>query len=185
MDIEIVVADERSYMGKAKGKAKGATVRYSDRERELAYALYAITGNVTAVAEKMNIPRSTVDFWVKHFSADGLEDLRRQQKETFIADAWKIIGDAQDIIKRRIQRAIHSEEAIDTLIDEVANIPDEELSRDARKAIVKKLNAISCEEISKLAVVMGTMYDKAALASKEATTIVGGSLTLEDFNDDI
>ena len=163
-------------------KAKGKDVRYGDRDKELAYALYAVSGNVTEVADRLGIPRTTVSTWLKNASPDELDTLRQKQKEMFIAEAWSIIGNTQAVIRRRIERALNSEDAIDTLIYEVESMSEEELSRDAKKALIKKLKAIACEDISKVATVMGTMYDKAALASKEATAILGGSLRLEDFD---
>lgn len=165
-------------------KAKGKDVRYGDRERELARALYSVSGNVSEVAERLGIPRTTVSGWIKGFSPDELEALRQKQKEMFIAEAWAIIGNSQNLIRRRIERALNSEDAIDELISEVEATSDEELSRETKKALIKKLRFISCEDISKVATVMGTMYDKAALASKEATAIVGGSLSLENFDAD-
>ncbi len=165
-------------------KAKGRDVRYGDREKELAYAFYSISGNISEVAEKLNIPRTTVSKWLNNASPDELEDIRNRQKKIFITEAWGIIGDAQSILRRRLRRALDSEEAIDELIRIVDEIPEDEMGAEERKSLVKKLRAISCEDLSKIATVMGTVYDKAALASKEATAILGGSLRLEDFNAD-
>jgi uncharacterized protein YjcR len=162
-------------------KAKGKNVHYGDREKEQAFALYAVSGNITEVAERLGIPRTTISTWIKNASPDELEELRRKQKERFIAEAWSIIGDAQSIIRRRMGRALLSEDAIDELVYEVENSSDEEISREEKAALIRKLRAISCEDLSKVATVMGTMYDKAALASKEATAIIGGSLTVEDM----
>ncbi len=154
---------------------------YGDRERELAYALYAVSGNVSQVADKLGIPRSTVGEWLKKYSPDALEEIRRAHKEVFISEAWAMIGDAQTILSRRLNRAINSEDAIDELIRIVEERPDEELSDDVKKNLIKRLKAISCEDISKVATVMGTLYDKSALASKEATAIIGGTVKFEDF----
>lgn len=157
---------------------------YGDRERELAFALYAVSGNISEVAEKLNIPRSTVGEWLKKYSPDALEDIRKAHKEVFIAEAWGIIGDTQEVLRRRLRRAIDSEDAIDELVRIVEDVSEDDMSDTEKSLLIKKLRAISCEDLSKLAAVMGTMYDKAALASKEATAILGGSLRLEDFNAD-
>lgn len=178
------IPSKRQRKEEKMAKAKGKDVRYGDRERELARALYSVSGNISEVAERLGIPRTTVSGWLKNFSPDELEEQRQKQKEMFIAEAWAIIGNTQAIIRRRIERALISEDDIDRLVDEVESMSDEELSRDAKKALIKKLKAISCEDISKVAVVMGTMYDKAALASKEATAIIGGTLTVEDMDAD-
>lgn len=156
--------------------------RYGDREREQALALYAVSGNITEVAEKLGMPRTTVQSWVMKGEGDvDMSEVRRKQKEKFVAEAWQVIADAQAVISRRISRALDSEAAIDRLIEQVEAMPDVELSRDARGNLIRKLQAIRLDDLSKVAVVMGTMYDKAALASREATAIVDGSLKFEEF----
>ena len=138
-------------------KAKSKDLRYSDREREQAYALYAVCGNVTEVAERMGIPRTTVSEWLKKAPSDDLSELRNRQKQIFITDAWRVIGDAQEVLRRRLERALSQEDAIDTIIDEVMDMSDEELSRDAKNSLVKKLTVLRCDDLSKIAVVLGTM----------------------------
>lgn len=165
-------------------KAKSKDVRYGDREREQAYALYAVCGNVTEVAERMGIPRTTVSGWLKNAPSDDLSVLRHKQKELFITDAWRVIGDAQEVLRRRLERALSQEDAIDEIISEVMDTPDAELSRDAKNSLIKKLSVLRCDDLSKVAVVLGTMYDKAALAAKDTTADGGDSSSLEDFNAD-
>lgn len=157
---------------------------YTDRDREKALAFYAVLGNVTAVSRQMGIPRTTIQSWLGEAEDLDLEALRQKQKEKFIAEAWQIIADAQTVIGRRLLRAIDSEDAIDRLIGEVEATPDEELSRDARASLIRKLQAIRLDDLSKVAVVMGTMYDKAALASREVADGAGDSDSLENFNAD-
>lgn len=157
---------------------------YGEREKELAFALYAVSGNVSEVAEKLNIPRSTVGEWLKKYSPDALEEMRRARKEVFIAEAWGIIGDAQEVLRRRLKRALTSEDAIDELIRIVEEVPEDDMNDAEKKGLIKKLRAISCEDLSKMAAVMGTMYDKAALASKDASPGAGGSMAMEDFDAD-
>ena len=52
-----------------------------------------------------------------------------------------------------------------------------------RRALYKKLESIKIEDIGKLAVVLGTIYDKQALANKEATSIIDGSIAVKKFED--
>ena len=46
-----------------------------------------------------------------------------------------------------------------------------------------KLAKIKVEDVKSLATVLGTLYDKQALANKEATAIVEGSITVKKFED--
>lgn len=170
------------YLAKGEGMAKKKDVRYSDREREQAYALWAVCGNVTEVSERLGIPRTTVSEWLKKAPSDDLSELRRRQKEIFIADAWRVIGDAQEVLRRRLERALSQEDAIDAIIDEVMDTPDTELSRDAKNSLIKKLTVLRCDDLSKIAVVLGTMYDKAALAAKDTAADGGDTGSLEDFD---
>ena len=70
--------------------SKGKNTRYGDKERELARALYAVSGNVSEVSERLGIPRTTVSSWLKDFSPDELENLMK-----FCADAVNFTLDLQ------------------------------------------------------------------------------------------
>ena len=156
--------------------------RYSERDRELAVALYTASGNITEVSERLGVPRTTVQSWLQKSADVDIEALRRVQKEKFVAEAWQIVADAQAVIGRRVVRALNSEDEIDRIIEEVEATPDEELSRDARASLIRKLQAIRLDDLSKVAVVMGTMYDKATLASKQAEAEGADSESLENFD---
>nr|DAI27434.1 MAG TPA: hypothetical protein [Caudoviricetes sp.] len=45
------------------------------------------------------------------------------------------------------------------------------------------MSAIKIESVKELAVVLGTLYDKQALANKEATAIVEGNIAVKKFED--
>ena len=49
--------------------------------------------------------------------------------------------------------------------------------------LIDKLKALKNFKLSELSTLIGTMYDKQALANKEATTIVGGNITVRKFED--
>lgn len=159
----------------AKGK------KYDPEIKERAIALLAVCDSVSKVAKELNLPWSTVDTWKKEKSdgGDGFEKLREQKKEEFIQNAWSCVMKSQGLIMKRLERAERSEAAIDKLIDEVES--DSDLSYPERKALITKLAAIKLDDVSKLGVIMGTMYDKFALASNEPTVNHGGVVRFEEL----
>ncbi len=159
----------------AKGK------KYDPEIKERAIALLAVYDSVSKVAKELNLPWSTVDTWKKEKSDEGggFEKLREQKKEEFIQNAWSCVMKSQGLIMKRLERAERSEAAIDELIDEVES--DSDLSYPERKALITKLAVIKLDDVSKLGVIMGTMYDKYALAANEPTVNHGGVVRFEEL----
>ena len=106
--------------------------------------------------------------------------MREQRKERFINSAWDNIDLSMELIHQRLIRAVQAEEKLDAIIDRLsaADLPPKEL-----RAAVKELNALKVEDLRTLVVVLGTLYDKQALASKEATAIIDGSMKLTPFEE--
>ena len=164
--------------------------KYNDDIKEKVYALAATNNSVAFVAKELNLPRSTVITWLKNrekelkeSGGDNFEQLRQKNKENFVKAAWKTIELSQDLIERRLQRAKDHEDEFDRIIEEIASLSAEELSVEEKKQLYKKIRAIKVEDVGKLVTVLGTLYDKQALASKEATAIVGGSMDIKTFED--
>lgn len=159
--------------------------KYNEDLKERARALLSVNNSVEEVAKTLNLPRSTVDTWRKKFENDennekNLVILRQKKKEGFINSAWRTIENAQKILERRTRRALDDEEKLDTLIDELricvlaGNIP---------KEIVMRFLELKLDDIGRLSTVIGTLYDKQALAAKEPTEILGGEIGLRKFED--
>lgn len=161
----------------AKGK------KYNDDIKEKAFALLAVNNSVSYVAEQLGLPRSTVKSWKEAYdkkAIEGGEDtiakLRQKKKEEFVEGAWNLIGKVQTLLERRLGRAIESEDVIDELVDEILALDHKDLTDTQRKALYSKIMAIKVESVKELSVVLGTLYDKQALANKEATAIVDGNI---------
>lgn len=161
--------------------------KYNDDVRERALAMLAVNNSISYVAREMGLPRSTLVSWTvsadkeaRESGGDTLEDLREQRKERFINSAWDSIDLSMELIHSRLERAVQAEEKLDAIIDRLsaADLPPKEL-----RAAVKELNALKVEDLRTLVVVLGTLYDKQALASKEATAIIDGSMKLTPFED--
>lgn len=163
----------------------GKRQKYTDDIKEKARALLSVGGGTSYVARQLNIPEATVRLWKKTFDAtspadgDGLEELRRKNKEQFIKDAWQDIKLAGEIIHKRLYRAAKDEERIDKLMMAVAI--DSELGPKQKKEIMSKLLDLKISDVGKISTVLGVLYDKQALACKDATTVLESNFKFEDL----
>ncbi|MBR2474173.1 MAG: transposase [Clostridia bacterium] len=158
--------------------------KYPQEIKEKALALLAVNTNVSAVARELGLPRSTIVTWQQE--AENDEDfgkLRQQKKEEFISGAWDIVMRAQRLINRRLDRAEKEEAELDRLLDEVECMSDDELSDAQRRVLVKRITDLKLDDIGKLGTVMGTMFDKHALALNQPTTIHGGEVAVRKFEE--
>ncbi|MBQ7846865.1 MAG: hypothetical protein IJ344_01140 [Clostridia bacterium] len=164
--------------------------KYGDELKEQARALLSVNDNVSEVAKCLGLGESTVRSWKNKFEtekgSENLAKLREKKKEQFVKSAWKTIGKLNKLIDSRVDRALKQEELLDTLLDEVERLPREELTEADRRSLRAKISAIKVEDLSKLSTVLGTLYDKQALACKDATEVIEGQLDskrVEDFDD--
>ena len=114
---------------------------------------------------------------------DNIAKLRQKKKEDFINDAWKLIDLSKGVLEKRLTRAMDNEEALDELVEEISKLDYKTLTSQQRQALYMKLAKIKVDDVKSLATVLGTLYDKQALANKEATAIVEGSITVKKFED--
>lgn len=168
--------------------AKGQ--KYNDDIKEKAIALLTVNNSVSYVARELGLPRSTVKSWKEAFDKeaedsgeDTIAKLRQKKKEDFIKGAWGLIDLAQGVLEKRLKRARDNEESLDELVDEINKLDYKTLTSQQRQALYMKLAKIKVDDVKSLATVLGTLYDKQALANKEATTIVEGNITVRKFED--
>ena len=168
--------------------AKGQ--KYNDDIREKAIALLTVNNSVSFVARELGLPRSTVKSWKEAFDKeaeesgeDNIAKLRQKKKDDFINDAWKLIDLSKGVLEKRLTRAMDNEEALDELVEEISKLDYKTLTSQQRQALYMKLAKIKVDDVKSLATVLGTLYDKQALANKEATAIVEGSITVKKFED--
>lgn len=165
--------------------------KFNDDIKEKALALLATNNNAKFVADKLGLKYTTVKTWEKKFleqanTGDVPQDknlvaLRNKKKAEFVDNAWEIIEKTQSLLMKRIERALNSEDKIDQLLEEILLLDNKDLSQEQRKALYRKISTIKVEDVGKIATVLGTIYDKQALASDEPTSRVEGNLRLEDL----
>lgn len=158
--------------------------KYNDDVKEKVRALLAINNSISQVAKQTGLAYSTIHDWKRAFEQEegenNLDILRENKKKEFIDSTWETIKMTESLIHRRIKRAVDKESEIDEVIKAVAKA---DLYPAEKKEIINQLKQIKIEDISKLSTVFGVLYDKHALANKEATSIVDGNIKVKKFED--
>lgn len=187
----------------AKGK------KADEQTLEVARAFLAAGESVAEVSRKLKVPESTVRGWRKRFEAEDAEiaeaektpveggggkellvhyqmgefaELRAQKKREMIERAWRIIEKSQMLTEKGLDRAIEDAPRIDDVLRLLATVGGA-MSATELKAAFKVLTELKLMDVGKLSSVMGTMYDKQALACREETEILGGSVDVRRFED--
>ena len=151
--------------------------RYTDKERELAFAEYAVCGNWQAVSEKLNIPVATLKTWWKNKPPDdGFDDIRRENKIGVLEEAGAAIENGVRLINRRIGRALQKEQELDEWIEEI--VSDDDRSAKSKQAAISKIEALQLHKLNEISTAVGTLYDKRALAKGESTENIRISVKL-------
>ena len=86
-------------------------------------------------------------------------------------NAWRTIHAGQELLVRRLERAVQSEELLDEMMH-AFTAGASELNGDQLRQMIREFQDLKIMDIGKIAVVLGTMYDKQALIAKEATAHV-------------
>ena len=183
--------------------------KFNDDIKEKAFALLATNNNAKVVADTLGLKYTTVKTWEKKFlkeaeeqqkvkaeaennqeaednqdtnlRTENLVELRNKKKKEFVDSSWNIISKAQTLLERRITRALEKEDELDSLVTEIEQLDYKDLSQEQRKALHRKMAAIKVEDVGKLATMLGTLYEKQALANNEATSKVDGVIRIEDI----
>ena len=180
--------------------AKGQ--RISQEQIEVMRAYLATGNSLAETARRMGLPKSTVATWKKRFESEDVhsdeqartekgaparvgdgrtfEELRTFNKERFIAKAGDIVTSTQELIRYNLEKAYEQRDKIDKIIDLLAERGNVLSDKELRKVLLTLLE-LKLPDIGKLSSVMGTMYDKRALACGEPTENVGGVIKFEDM----
>jgi hypothetical protein len=100
---------------------------------------------------------------------DTFASLRAQKKEEFIVEAWEVVGKALRLTNKRFTKALEDEDALEEIIEKINS--DGDLKGTEKQALYRRLKDLQMTNIKDIAITLGTIYDKQALASGEPTTI--------------
>lgn len=183
-----------------KGSSRKGMTWTDEATKERALALLATNLSATRVAEMLNIKVSTVRTWAKIASdkekaiAEGkiqdsgeikLNETRLENKKKFVDNAWNLINESMEVAQKRVTRSNKLEENIDLVAkamkDNAKRIEDATgIGWFALLDIIRELQAMKTVKVGELSTLIGTMYDKQALANGEATQNVR-DITVEEY----
>lgn len=126
----------------------------------------------TDISRETGIPRSTVIEVMKDknfIDKDKFDEARQIKKQEFIDKAWSVVQKALELTERRFNKALDNEAQFDDLMSQIAS--DGSMTGKEREALINKLRAVEMANIKDIAITLGTIYDKQALASGEPTAI--------------
>lgn len=148
----------------------------SEAKREQVKALLYLNPDVSEpeIAKTTGIGKSTAHYLKKdiienEIGADEFETLREQKKKQFIEEAWEVVGKALKLTNKRFTKALDDEEALEEIISTINE--DSEIKGPKKQALYKRLKDLQMTNVRDIAIALGTIYDKQALASGEPTTI--------------
>ena len=153
--------------------------KYTDEQKEQALAMLT-TMSFKAVSKSLKIPERTLRDWKDTEEKINPEfaELRNEKKKQFVESSWRIIEKANQLIEKKIDRALSAEEDIDKIMKKAKG--NESLDKDDIVALTKNINKLNIENIGQVSTVIGTLYDKQALINKEATVNHGADASLEE-----
>ena len=156
--------------------------RLDEGLKERALSLLMMGESVADVARQLKLADSTVRSWRKAISegemADEFAKVRALKKEKFIANAWEIVERSQRLVRRRLERAEEDEKKFTQLMELLCEVGTD-MSASEVNRIFRNIATLRLDDIRSLSTVMGTAYDKQALASGDPTENVRGSVGMK------
>lgn len=128
------------------------------------------TNNFSETSRQLDIPESTVEkIYKENKDKEEFVKLCEVKKDEFAETATRIINKATNLMEKRIDLADEHEDELEELIDEIWLTDKKEMNETKKKALVAKIAGMQLYSLKELAVAVGTMYDKRALAKGEST----------------
>lgn len=145
-------------------------VKKDDKTREKVKAYLATGKSKNWIAKKLNISWDTVNRISKE-SPDEIANLREQKKQEFINKIWEDMESALALGRQKIKLATVATETFQEKIDRLIELLEDNEETNGKDIIelIKALSSITSIPLSHISTYFGTLYDKQALMSGEAT----------------
>jgi len=150
--------------------ARGKKTSEAKKEQVKALLYLNPDASDTDIARETNLPRSTVHYIKRDvMDTDDFEQVRQAKKAEFISEAWEVVGKALKLTNKRFTKALEDEGALEEIISRMN--ADVEIKGPEKQALYRRLKDLQMTNIRDIAIALGTIYDKQALASGEPTQI--------------
>ena len=149
----------------------GSKPQISDQTIEQIKALLAIGRAKNAIAKELGISWATVDKYAD-INADEIEELREQKKIEFVNEAWGDIKAAMYLGRQKIKLATVAIDEFQGTIDKLIELLEgkEDVKGKDITELIKAISSVTNIPLAQISTYFGTLYDKQALASGEATS---------------
>ncbi len=139
--------------------------QYTNEERIAVSADYFVTGNISKTAEIHNIPRTTVDGWIKSdWGVELLVTIRHEKGEEFDANVTKLIDSAFEEAQDRVENGDQK------LVKVKRTIKHDDGSMEVSEDYELKRQPMTGKDLT---VVAGISYEKRQLHRNQPTAITG------------
>lgn len=133
-------------------------------------ASWAVTNSYSETARELGIPVTTVKRVVDCNKGEpDFMRLCREKRSDFSRSASEIIGKGLILLNRRFDRAIAEEVDLDLLLGEIFASGSGEISQEDKLRLANRIKALQLQDVKAISTVIGTLYDKKALADGAAT----------------
>ena len=148
----------------ARGKKTSPEVIYQVMES------WATTQNYSETARELGMAMTTVEKIVKS-NKDKPEFVKLcdEKKKAFADKATEIIDKGLKILDMRLSMALDKQYELDKLIDEISSTDEEEISYKQKMSAINIIQEARIQKIKDISTMIGTLYDKRALAKGEST----------------
>lgn len=128
------------------------------------------TNNFSETARQLELPESTVEkIYKENKDKDEFVKLCEEKKDEFVKNATRIISKASQLLEKRLDTALNSQDELEEIIDQVWKMDKKGFNEAQKRAIVNKIAKMQLNSLSEITTAIGTMYDKRALAKGEST----------------
>jgi transposase-like protein len=146
--------------------------KYSEELRAECIQEYIQGQNQEDIAHRHNVPRSTIGVWIreteKNGEADCIAKARAERTANFITRSKNAVDLLLELILKQTKTALENQDELQQALD---LLQKEDMSQTERQRLARKIGNIAAPGMRDLAIALGTIYDKGALASGEATSI--------------
>lgn len=145
-----------------------ARKRWTDLDKEKALAIYATTGNLSETSRQTGVPISTIRGWLAEKPTEEVAKARLDAKQRFIDAAWDTVLKGIRVGDTMMGFVLENGEELSKAFKAVASA---DIDPEEKADILRTMASLSKISLKDLAIYIGTVYDKIALATGKPTGI--------------